>query len=264
MHKILYMLLIAALNVPSSVQSANPPSQKDTVAHHAASMGHLEAFDFHDAQKNVNTPGINGNTPAHDAAAHNHPRIIQRLFDLGANINAKNIFGAAPIHTAAMFGHTAAIQKLSDLNADINSRDNFGNTPAHIAAELGHINVLELLSRLGANLKAINNDGDTLAHKAAKYGKLETLKWLHSKGIDINTPNKKGFTPADIAKKYNRSEVANWLNHNQQTKIDSKIDSLKDVEIRAEAQARTKAHFDEIMQQQDSASDKQVRVAGRR
>ena len=141
----------------------------------------------------INSRGVYGNSPLHDAAERGELDIVKYLVSQGANVNAKNNCGEIPLHSAAESNYIEMAKYLVSKGAYINTRNKYGTTPLHGAA--GHLDIVKYLVSQGADINTRDSDDETPLHDAAKNGNLETIKYFVSQGADVNARDRKGKTP---------------------------------------------------------------------
>ena len=194
---------------------ANPylsiPSKRQRLGNDAEPGGPtpslLDAIRYHDvdgvrqlAEKaNLETPDIDGRTPAYIAAQEGAAEVLRVLAELGANLETQDTDGFTPACVAAENGHAEVLRVLDDLGANLETPNTEGFTPAHMAAENGHAEVLRVLDELGANLETQDTDGFAPAHIAAQEGHAEVLRVLDELGANLETQDTDGIAPVHIA-----------------------------------------------------------------
>lgn len=170
--------------------------QGDTTLHHAAARGHLETLKWlieEAAEAIVGEPAPPplpddatpdevagdplaeiraeharlGMTPAHWAAAGDHPDVLRALHatqDLPRtpeNVGEPSGRGITPAHSAANANSLRALQFLAEAGVDLNAQDMNGDTPAHYAARMNWSETIDVLKDNGADMFIMNSDDDT-------------------------------------------------------------------------------------------------------
>jgi len=93
--------------------------------------------------------GVFGNTPLHEAASYNRPRILQLLIDHGGDVNCRANGGYTPLHLSAYTGHVNCVRVLLENNADTSLTDNYNKTPMQTAENAARLDVLRVLKSAG-------------------------------------------------------------------------------------------------------------------
>ena len=110
----------------------------------------------------VNSTGVNDETPLIVASLEGQGEIANYLLQRGAEIDARNAGGLSALHAAAYAGHGDIVALLLAKGANVNDAANhFGVTPLHLAAEENHLAVVELLLKHGADPSAVERNGYT-------------------------------------------------------------------------------------------------------
>ncbi len=108
---------------------------------------------------NVNSFGLDGNTPLHSAANHDNVAIIGLLIKNGAVIDKKDNWGNTPLHIASRAGNEKVAKILIFQGAAVNAASNEGWTPLHYAQMSGHTELAGQLKRSGGSLEYLDSDG---------------------------------------------------------------------------------------------------------
>ena len=107
---------------------------KKTPLHVACSNGDLEQVrKLIGAGFDVNAVDSIGNISLHEAAMHNHSKIISYLLKNGSKINALSLDGHTPLHDAFLFSSRSAIETLLEHKADSSVLNNQGFTASELA-----------------------------------------------------------------------------------------------------------------------------------
>ncbi|MGO4744591.1 ankyrin repeat domain-containing protein [Serratia quinivorans] len=110
----------------------------------------------------VATPGLDGNSALHTAAAVQDPQYLQLLLANGVPINPRNaVTGATPLATAVLAGREEQVRLLLVAGADVTLSDRLGDTPLHLAAKINAPQLALMLLQAGADAKARNQQGVT-------------------------------------------------------------------------------------------------------
>lgn len=108
------------------------------------------------AKKGVHDPmskvaeKITGDYPLHVAAEHDHVKVIELLFFLGAKMESTNRLGSTALHRAVSMNFPNSVNELLTRGADIHSQNRMGMTPLHIAVCCGYMDMVKLLLEKGA------------------------------------------------------------------------------------------------------------------
>ncbi len=108
---------------------------------------------------NVNTFGLDGNTPLHSAANHNNVAIIGLLIKNGSVVDKKNKWGNTPLHIACRAGNNKVSKILIFQGAGVNAASNEGWTPLHYAQKSGHTKLAGQIKRSGGSLEYLDANG---------------------------------------------------------------------------------------------------------
>ena len=163
----------------------------ETLLHAAAGQRTPAVFDYvfhHVGSRLMDVTSNLGRTPAHEAAAHGHVRILERYVKQSsagaASLEAPDNDGITPAHMAALGGSVDALAYiLRHVEADalrVTTHD--GCYATHLAASNGHVAMLRFLAEtLGPDFarQAQPSDGRTPAHEAAANGHVAALRLLH-------------------------------------------------------------------------------------
>ncbi|CAK4639918.1 hypothetical protein LEN26_014355 [Aphanomyces euteiches] len=170
----------------------------------------------------INKSNIDGMTPLHEAAKHNHLDIAILLMNAGANPHAMNAEGLKPLDLATendmsyflgmcMLPVAVCAERLewyevkrrirarqiSDINAT------FGEQRWTLLSFATLHNQVEVVTHLirykSINVNRPNKDGSTPLHEAARLDNLEILKLLLTAGADKTIRNEAGQLPFDLA-----------------------------------------------------------------
>jgi len=140
----------------------------------------------------VNTPGVNGKTALHVAAAQGDALVVQRLLSCGANPSIIDANQFNPVARAASRGHLVAVVAILDFVAEkeasqlINARDASGNTALLHAAAHGQEAVFELLYSRGGDISVRNCMNRNVLHKIVGSNSLSLLKLVRKLASDIS------------------------------------------------------------------------------
>lgn len=100
----------------------------------AVQTGDLKTFSaLLPALENVNDALWMSRTALHEAAAHEHPRIVEHLLTVGADPNLPDINGITPLMEAASGGDVVTMKLLLEAGASPTLRDKFGSTASDYA-----------------------------------------------------------------------------------------------------------------------------------
>ena len=110
----------------------------------------------------ASTPGLDGNSALHTAAAVQDPQYLRLLLEQGGAVNPRNaVTGATPLATAVLAGREEQLRLLLVSGADVTLSDRLGDTPLHIAAKTNALQLALMLLQAGADAKARNQQGVT-------------------------------------------------------------------------------------------------------
>ena len=108
----------------------------------------------------ASTPGLDGNSALHTAAAVQDPQYLRLLLEQGGAVNPRNLVtGATPLATAVLAGREEQLRLLLVSGADVTLSDRLGDTPLHIAAKTNAPRLALMLLQAGADAKARNQQG---------------------------------------------------------------------------------------------------------
>lgn len=112
---------------------------------------------------NMNTTGMEGSTPVHQAAHGGSAPAIDMLAKAEANIDKRNVKGATPIHLAAMQCYLEVAPALLRHGAEVNTATTQILTPLHLAAGFAGseraAEMVDLLLRWGADESVTDEEG---------------------------------------------------------------------------------------------------------
>ncbi|CAI1930275.1 Ribulose-5-phosphate 4-epimerase and related epimerases and aldolases [Serratia quinivorans] len=110
----------------------------------------------------ASTPGLDGNSALHTAAAVQDPQYLRLLLEQGGVVNPRNaVTGATPLATAVLAGREEQLRLLLVSGADVTLSDRLGDTPLHVAAKTNAPQLALMLLQAGADAKARNQQGVT-------------------------------------------------------------------------------------------------------
>lgn len=108
----------------------------------------------------ASTPGLDGNSALHTAAAVQDPQYLRLLLEQGGAVNPRNaVTGATPLATAVLAGREEQLRLLLLSGADVTLSDRLGDTPLHVAAKTNAPQLALMLLQAGADAKARNQQG---------------------------------------------------------------------------------------------------------
>ncbi|WP_017893729.1 ankyrin repeat domain-containing protein [Serratia sp. S4] len=108
----------------------------------------------------ASTPGLDGNSALHTAAAVQDPQYLRLLLEQGGAVNPRNaVTGATPLATAVLAGREEQLRLLLVSGADVTLSDRLGDTPLHVAAKTNAPQLALMLLQAGADAKARNQQG---------------------------------------------------------------------------------------------------------
>lgn len=176
----------------------------DTPAHAAAANGQTLAMKtFLELGFQVDTENAKKNTCLHIACNNGHDEIVQLLLNAGAEVNKKNKYNCTPLHYAANSSHgTLCLELLINKHADPNVQDNMGHTPLHLTAMHGRFGRAETLLSFDARIDMLDNNGNTALHLAARHGQEMLVTSLLNAGADPFNKGANGRLPIHFAALY--------------------------------------------------------------
>ena len=177
------------ISMPAGGASGNF-SKLPRSGHHM--IGNVEVPDefYSFALAGGNKLGLNG---MHQAAIKGNAAAIEWLYQHNYLLDSVTIDGITPIHFAALHNHPAAVETIIRLGSgSIDAKDKHGDTPMHYAARLGYIFVMDLLIHHGSKALLIQNqDQDPPVGLVYRYGFRDEFEtYLDSKvGSDLSVPS---------------------------------------------------------------------------
>lgn len=181
-------------------------NQIETPLHIAASNGNVNAVDklleLQEVRRSINdhrTYG-QGRTPLMNAAANNHPAIIEKLVAVGASVNQPDSRDRNCLSIAVEMGNVETAKLLVKLGADVGKAADSEGGKSSILHEMGDKNYAEMLVVLhgaGVDLNARDSTGKTPLNKACDDQKKERIEALLKLGADPNIPDDFGHRPLD-------------------------------------------------------------------
>ena len=169
--------------------------QGKTGLHVACSQGLVSVVrKLLDEGARADIKGDYGDTPLHDAAVKNYPKIVTQLLERSRTNNfpldIQNNEGQTALDAACLKGCYDVVQILLDFGADTSIVDNEGDTAFYYAVKSRNSKVLEkLLVNLIKNKKNLDTryrTGKTALHYACKYGLESIVKELLDQGVDVD------------------------------------------------------------------------------
>lgn len=137
---------------------------------------------------------VNGATPLHFAAAHDHADVAEVLLAFKAEVNAKDGQGLTPLFWAVEWG-PSVVELLLANHADVEVTDESGLTPLGEATRMGRKHLVELLLAYHANIHATGPNGYTVLHIAAAYNRKEVAEVLLANKAEVDARDHLGKTP---------------------------------------------------------------------
>lgn len=150
----------------------------------------------------------NGWSPLIRAVQAGKHALVRRLHEAGASLDSPGADGLTPLHWAAAGGDVATAALLLDLGAAVDPRCD-ESTPLQWASFDGEAEVVELLLARGADPDAVDDQGRTALALAARveHGNRRTLDALLRAGADPTIAPPDGRTPLEWAR-YFENELA--------------------------------------------------------
>ena len=175
------------------------------LAHIAAKNGHVSVLKFlHSRGVSLETPGVDGRTPAHEGIAHFG--VMQYLIRIGVQMVA-DVSGLTPIALAAQT-YRGSNDRGVGVFQQLGYADSEGRTIVHWVAYIGGRGAEYALKQTSSSLFKLDNSGMSPAHYAAmpndsvygygpekKYSIFPKLKEL---GADFSLKDQYGCTPAHL------------------------------------------------------------------
>jgi len=153
-----------------------------TPLHTASATGQLaDARELLQSGADVNSKGIDNNTPLHCAS---NERVARILLDHGADPNAQNSYNRTPLHEAVKSGRPEVAHALLDQGAEPNSPDIERRTPLHLASEAGYTDGVRLLLRRNSDVHARDCWGLTPFEVASANRRRDTMDVLSEHGAE--------------------------------------------------------------------------------
>lgn len=110
----------------------------------------------------ASTPGLDGNSALHTAAAVQDPQYLRLLLACGVPVNLRHaVTGATPLAVAVLAGREEQLRLLLVSGADVTLSDRLGDAPLHAAAKINAPQLALMLLQAGADAKARNQQGMT-------------------------------------------------------------------------------------------------------
>mmetsp|Transcript_28872 Transcript_28872/g.37942 ORF Transcript_28872/g.37942 Transcript_28872/m.37942 type:complete len:296 (+) Transcript_28872:174-1061(+) len=154
-----------------------------TALHSAAAYGHYETVEYlYQKGFDPKAQDIQGMTPAHWAAAGDHPKVLETLHKCQElpmtleNLSTPSNQGMTPAHSAATQNSLLALAFLAEAGCDLNAQDMNGDTPAHFAARMNWSEAVDVLRENNADFEIMNSDDDTAEELLADKMR-HTLLW---------------------------------------------------------------------------------------
>ena len=150
---------------------------------------------------------------AHELARHGDIFNMEIAINKGLNINTPNEIGKYPVHEAASHNHLKMMKLLLDNGSYIDERIKpFGHTPLYLAVEKGYHDMAKFLIQNKAKLYVTDLlTGRTLLHIAAKNNDTKMVNLLINAGINTLLCDRQELTARDIAAKNNNKELEKTL-----------------------------------------------------
>jgi ankyrin repeat protein len=201
-------------------------STGDTVIHHAARVGHLQAIEILPIQaSDFEMKNSQGERPLHIACSKPQRMIVSALLERGAQVNAwtepsnskQRMFSkptsdaktlalpATPFHLACFYGHYDCAVILMRHGAWLHATLEDTRTPLMLAVQSHNPHLVSLLLEKGAKVNAATSkECLTALHFACYQGDLEITKMLISYGANTFalTTHNPPETPASYAYKW--------------------------------------------------------------
>ncbi len=166
-----------------------------------------------------------GKTLMHFAARGGHRKAVIALHEKGLKAGVKDNFGQTPAHEAAAGDHPNTISALArlhkqdgahndhvDLSPLLDIQDNDGRTPTLVAVEHNQARVLKAIDKIDSAYSFGRCEGEqTLLHVAAERGFTDVMRVLLDAGVSPNAVDLQGLTAADYARNNRRSEAYKLL-----------------------------------------------------
>ena len=182
----------AVLQLPSIALAAG-----DTKLSEAAARGDVTAVRALLEQRvDVNTKGVDGTTPLHQAVFADHTEIAQMLLRAGANATVGDRYGVTPLFLACLNGNATLVQQLLDKGADANAVDPAGETALMAASRTGVPAAVQVLLERGARVDARDPEfQQTALMLAVRENHAAAVDLLIRHGASVNAQTRKGAAP---------------------------------------------------------------------
>lgn len=185
----------------------------DTPAHAAAAAGQIHTLKtILELGYEVDIENNTNNTALHIACKNGHDDLVQVLLENGADVNKRCKTDSTPLHYAAMSLHgDITVELLISKSACLDLQDNKGKTPLHLASYFGREKRLETLLNYKANFEILDNQGNSPLHLAASRGNNMVVSLLLNAGADPFCRDASGRLPLHVAALNSKVEVCKKL-----------------------------------------------------
>jgi len=144
----------------------------------------------------VNTKGVDGTIPLHQAVYADQLKIADILLRGGADAAARDRYGVTPLYLASLNGNADMIRRLLDAGVDPNTADATGETALMTAARNGSPPALQALVDRGARVDARDPEfQQTALMIAVRENHPPAIDVLIRAGASVDAQTRKGPTP---------------------------------------------------------------------
>ncbi|OQV12783.1 Ankyrin-3 [Hypsibius exemplaris] len=193
-----------------------------TPAHLAAERGAGEIMELLVEKYSASTDvlSLSKKTPLHLAAQAGQYNICERLLRLGADPQVKDQRGQTPLHLAAAKNHAKIVQLLFQSMRDVDPStivDQKGLNVVHVAAKNGSLDVIQMLLSIDKPMvieSKVKTTDSTALHLAAAGGHDSIVELLVREGASATEENKEGMTPLHLAARYGHVSILECLKDN--------------------------------------------------
>jgi len=151
------------------------------------------------AEVNVNTTNVKGDTALILASKNGHLEIVKLLIEKTARVNLQNLNGNTPLYVGTLYSRLEIVKLLIENGADVNLQSKNYGIPLFVALQNGYLDITKLLIESGANLNVRNAQDYTLLMLAIQKGQLEIVEILIAKGVEMEAMNRFGINPIMVA-----------------------------------------------------------------
>ena len=157
----------------------------ETPLHLASMWGDLEILNLFLDEENVNVKDNQKQTPLHKAAVEAHPKVIERLVEMGADLNAMDDFRSTPLSYASDWADKKTMKLLMDEETmNWNFNDEFGLLPLSNAIMAENEEAFKILAHTEAERDRKDNREWSDGYQAEKISSLRNILKVIFSGKD--------------------------------------------------------------------------------